>query len=327
MTRIRMVTEDVRQVAHGLGLGAAELESLPSDLKKISGNISSAWQGGNADHYAREIRSLADGLRGEVENLRHLSSRLNNEVAEWENADAAFGKVVSAVVVSSKGGAPWLEISKNARNRVSNLATIVAGLATLAVIPRMSAGTTYAGQVIFRGGQGLKSAAGLSSHLTHIKAANIPRHLLNQSNKISGLKIGMAVWEFANKGAADWAKYEKGSEKAVALGIDGLFIAGKTFITHHIAHVATTAAVGALVTAGAPAVGVAAVGVAVWWGSSVATDFVADKVVEWAETSGLKDSVVEAGGSLIDAMGRGIRNTAHNVDKAFSSVIQRTVGL
>jgi uncharacterized protein YukE len=327
MTRIRMVTEDVRQVAYGLGLSEAELEGLPSDLKKLYGEISSAWQGGNGDYYAREISSLADGLRGEVENLRHLSSRLNNEVTEWQNADAAFGKVVSAVIVGSSGGTPWWGISEDIRTKVGALGTIGKGLATLGVISGMSAGTTYAGQVIFRGGQGLKSAAGLSSHLTHIKAANIPRHLLNQSNKISGLKIGMAVWEFANKGAADWAKYEKGSEKAVALGIDGLFVAGKTFITHHIAHIATTAAVGALVTAGAPAVGVAAVGVAVWWGSSVATDFVADKVVEWAETSGVKDSIVEAGASQIDAIGQGIRNTAHNVDKAFSSVIQRTVGL
>lgn len=96
MTRIRMVTEDVSQVAHGLGLGAANLEDLPSDLKKISGNISSAWQGGNADHYAREIRSLADGLRGEVENLRHLSSRLNNEVTEWQNADSFYSLWSSA---------------------------------------------------------------------------------------------------------------------------------------------------------------------------------------------------------------------------------------
>lgn len=87
MTCIRMVTEDVRQVAHGLGLGASELDGLPSDLKKLSGNISSTWQGGNAGHYEGEIHKLATSLDREIQNLLNLSSRVSNEVSEWENID------------------------------------------------------------------------------------------------------------------------------------------------------------------------------------------------------------------------------------------------
>lgn len=69
MTRIRMVTEAVRQIAQGLSLGANELEDIPSDLKNLSENISSAWQGGNAEHYAGEINKLAAIYRVRLKEL------------------------------------------------------------------------------------------------------------------------------------------------------------------------------------------------------------------------------------------------------------------
>jgi uncharacterized protein YukE len=322
-----MVTEAVRQVAQGLSLGTNELEDLPSDIKNLSESLTSAWQGGNAEHYAGEIRKVSGDLQEEIENLKYLSSRLNNEVAEWENVDATFGKVVSSIVVGAPAGKPWWEISEEIRSPANALMDFGKGLATVGAISGITVGTSYAGQVIFHGGQGLKSAAGLSSHLTHIKAANLPRHLLSQSGKISGIEVGMAAWEFAEMGAKDWAKYENGSEKAVAVGIDGLFIAGKTFVKHHAAHIATTMAVSALVAAGAPAVGVAAVGLAVWWGSSQVTGIVLDKVYGIAETSGVKDSIVKAGGSFFDNIGKGIQNAARSVDQAFSFTVQRTIGI
>jgi len=88
MTLIRMVTEEVRQVAHSLGLGASELEDLPSQLKSLSNNLSAAWQGGNAEYYAGEIFRLSVDLDQEIQNLLSLSSRVNNEVSEWESADS-----------------------------------------------------------------------------------------------------------------------------------------------------------------------------------------------------------------------------------------------
>lgn len=90
MTRIRMVTEAVRQVAQGLSLGANELEGLPSDLKNLSEDLSSAWQGGNAEHYAGEIARLSADFDHEIQSLLNLSSRVNNEVSEWENVDGSF---------------------------------------------------------------------------------------------------------------------------------------------------------------------------------------------------------------------------------------------
>lgn len=248
-------------------------------------------------------------------------------MAEWENVDATFGKMISSIAVATQAVKPWWEISKDIRDPANTLMDLGKGLAIAGAISGITVGTSYAGQVIFHGGQGLKNAAGLSSHLTHIKAANLPRHLLSQSGKISGIEVGIAAWEFAEKGAKDWANYESGSEKAIALGVDGLFIAGKTFIQHHAAHIVTTMAVSALVTAGAPAVGVAAVGLAVWWGSSQVTGIVLDKVYEIAESSGVKDSIVKAGGSIIDNIGKGLQNIAKSVDQAFSPTVQRTLSI
>lgn len=87
MTRIRMVTEDVRQVAHGLNLTADELGSLPSQLRNIAQSITSSWQGGNSDHFAWEIRHLAEELQMDVSNLQRLSISVENEINEWDNAD------------------------------------------------------------------------------------------------------------------------------------------------------------------------------------------------------------------------------------------------
>ena len=105
MTRIRMVTEAVRQVAQGLSLGANELEDLPSDLKNLSESLSSAWQGGNADHYAGEIARLSADFDHEIQNLFNLSSRVNNEVNEWESTDSNGSRLGSTQI------SPFLPVS------------------------------------------------------------------------------------------------------------------------------------------------------------------------------------------------------------------------
>ena len=311
------------------------MEDIPSDLKNLSENISSAWQGGNAEHYAGEINKLAGDLQSEIERIEYLSSRLNNEVAEWENVDATFGKVISSIAVATQAGKPWWEISKDIRDPVNTLMDFGKGLATAGIISGITVGTSYAGQVIFHGGQGLKDAAGLSSHLTHIKAANLPRHLFSQSSKISGIEVGMAAWEFAEKGAKDWVNYESGSEKAVAISIDALFVTGKTFLKHHVGYIAATAATTiattALVAVAAPVaivpIVITGVGLLAWWGGSQATGAALDVAYNWAETSGAKDSVVKSIGSFFDNVGKGMQNAARSVDQAFSPTVQRTIGI
>ena len=131
----------------------------------------------------------------------------------------------------------------------------------------------------------------------------------------------MAVWETTEKGAKDWAKFDKTSDKIAAVGIDATFVAAKTLFKHYGAHLATTAAVGLLVAWGAPAVGVAAVGLLAWWGGSYLTGLAMDSIYNWAETSGAKDAAVGVIGSGLDAIGEGVRNTGEAVDRAFKNVI------
>ncbi len=323
MTKIHMETEHVRETAHLLSVASGEFHPIPSQLRGLAGSITSAWQGGGASRYASELRRLADSLQQEVGNLQQLAGRVGNEVNEWEQVDFAFGSVVSEITGNVGEGTPWWGFSEGIRSTVEELGTIYSGLSTAGVIMGMSGGASYAGQVIFHGGQGLKEAAGLSSHLTHIKAANLPRHLASQS-KIGGLEIGMAAWQFANEAGEDWEAYDDGSEKATALGIDAIFVTGKTLITHYAAHAVATFAVGALVTAGAPAVGVAAAGLAIWWGASYLIGGGMDMAYNWAETSGAKDSLVKSGGSLLDDIGNGIQETAQSIDRVFDPTIQRT---
>ncbi|OQY90412.1 MAG: hypothetical protein B6D38_03725 [Anaerolineae bacterium UTCFX1] len=322
MTRIHMDTEVVRETARLLNWTAGELDSLPSKLKNLAGSISGAWQGGRSSHYANELRKVSNNLQQEVVNLQRLAVRVGSEVNEWEDADAAFGRIASTIASAPQPKTSWWDYSEAIKNFVDDIGIIGSGLAISSLIGGISAGASYAGQAVFKGGQGLKEMAGLSKNLTHIKAANLPSHLLKQAGKIGALDVGMAAWEFANKAGEDWAHYEKGSEKAAALGIDALFVTGKTVVAQYAAYAVTTAAVGLLTTAGAPAVVVAAGGLAIWWGGSYVIENILDKGYKAAESSGVKDSMVKTGGSLLESSGRGIRKAAETVDRAFDPVIQ-----
>lgn len=325
MTRIHMDTEVVRETARLLDWTCGELYYMPPKLKGLASSISSAWQGGRSGHYASELRRMGEILQREVVNLQRLAVRVGNEVEEWEDADAAFGKVVSAIATTPENpGTPWWNISETIRGFVDDTGTIVSGLAISSLIGGIGVGASYAGQVIFKGGQGLKEMAGLSGNLTHINVGNLSGHLLGQASKVGALEIGMAAWEFVNKAGKDWAQYEKGSEKAVALGIDALFVAGKTAVTHYAAYAVTAAAIGLLTTAGAPVVAVAAGGLAIWWGSSYLIGSAIDAGYGMAESSGAKDSIVKAGGSLFENIGKGIQKAAEAVDHVFDPVIEST---
>ncbi len=322
MTRIHMDTEAVRETARLLNWTAGELDNLPSKLKNLAGSISSAWQGGRSGNYANELRKVGNALQQEVANLQRLAAQVGNEVNEWEDADAAFGRTVSAIASIPESDTPWWDYSEIARDFVSTMGTIGSGLAVSSLIGGISSGVSYAGQTIFKGSQGLKDMAGVSKNLTHIKAANLPSHLLKQAGKVGALDVGMAAWEFANKAGKDWAQYERGSEKAAALSVDALFVTGKTVATHYAAYAITTTAVGLLTTAGAPVVAVTAVGFAVWWGSSYLIESVIDAGYGAAESAGAKDAVVKTGGSLLENAGKGFRKAAETVDRAFNPIIQ-----
>lgn len=320
MTRIHMETEVVQETARLLDWSCGELYYMPPKLKNLAVSLSSAWQGGRSGQYTHELQHLGELLQQEVINLQRLAVRVRNEVGEWEDADAAFGKVVSAIATAPENpGAPWWNISETIRGVVEDIRTVGSGLAISGLIGGIGAGTSYAGQLVFTGSQGLKEMAGLSGHLTHINVANFPNHLLKQANKLGALEIGMAAWEFSNQAGKDWAQYESGSEKTVALGIDALFVTAKTAIMHYGAYAITAAAVG--LVAGAPVVA-AGVGLAVWWSSSYLIESAIDVGYKAAESSGVKKSIIKAGGSLPENIGKEIQKAAKAVNHAFDPVIR-----
>lgn len=87
MTRIHMETEQVSQLSHQLALSAAGMEDFPREIHSLAMDLGSAWQGGNAEDYKRQIRRLSEDLKREIENLARLAAQVGREVDQWETAD------------------------------------------------------------------------------------------------------------------------------------------------------------------------------------------------------------------------------------------------
>lgn len=313
MSALHMETENVREAARRIDLVVAELYYKPSSLKKMATELQGAWEGGQAGRFAHDIRRQADLLHREVVNLQRLAEQVRREVDEWEQRDQSF--------IASSGS--WLstlaQTSKSIRGGAENLLHLLNGALALGVIALMKEGSNYGGQVIFRGSTSLKDAVGLSKHLTHIRAENLPAHMISHS-KLGPFEYVMAGWDTMEKGAADWARYDAVSDKVAAIGIDTAFVAVKTFLCYKAGYIAVTATVGAVAAAGAPALLGAGAGILAWWGASTATDLLMDGIYSVAENSGVKDVPVHVVGSGLDAVGQGIQKTARAVDSTFQGI-------
>jgi len=319
MTTLHMETEQVRQAANRLGNTAAQMLTTASTLRSTAGRLSIAWQGGRAEGYQQSLSNLIRGYENQLQSLEGLAARVSREVDEWEEAATHFGP-----------GDNWLKTVSKVVTDISNIAGGISGGIDLgaktAIILGMAGGTAYGGEVILYGSQNLKEMAGLSSHLTHIKATNIPEHLLKQSKKIGPLEIGLAGLDFADRGIQDWAKYDKGSERATAIALDGLFVFAKTIGSHYAGYAAAVGVTALLTTVGAPVVLVGAAGMVAWWAGSQIFNSLANGAFD-----SVKDTLVHAGSSAIDAAASGIGSAAQvagqAVDRAFGSVISGITSL
>jgi len=298
-----MEIENVRAAAQKVDWAAGELYMKPHKLKGIASSLKSAWEGGQAAQYAAELRKLAKILQHEVITLQRLAQRARTEVNEWEAADNIPGTNSIALRVASAA---------------SNLRTVVGAGAGLILASGITVGTTYAGQAIVPGSHTLKNLAGVSSHLTHLKAANIAQHL--KAQPLGPLEIGLAGFEFGGMAINDLAKYERGSEKAAAVALDALFVAGKTVATHYAAGAIAGLVVGAI--AGAPVAVVAGVGILTWIGTS----YIVGKVMG-AGFDHVKDAAVQTVSQGIDAAVNSVKTalnyTAKASDRFFDSIRSR----
>lgn len=186
----------------------------------------------------------------------------------------------------------------------------------------ITAGTTYAGQVIFHGSQSLKDAAGFFPNLTHIRVDHIPGSLLkNALGKITPIEVGVAVLDFGGKAVEDWGKYEDGSEKATAIALDAAFVAAKTVGLHYAGYALASVATGLLLTAGAPVTLVACAGIATWWGVS----YLGGKALDVGFDT-FKEDLVTGGGKLLDQAGEAIGEAANAVAATISDAAAEIAG-
>jgi len=172
-------------------------------------------------------------------------------------------------------------------------------------------GSTYGGQVKFFGSQGIKEHfLGVSSHLTHIKAGNVPSHLLQQSTGLSSWSpktLGGAVrWlgaglDFGGKAVHTWQRYDENSERAGAVAYDLAFVAAKAISSPYVQYAAASVAVAGLTAVGAPVVLIAGGALAAWWGGGVVWDWAADKVYDLSLKVGVQDAIAGASRSVADA--------------------------
>ncbi|MDI6770679.1 MAG: WXG100 family type VII secretion target [Anaerolineales bacterium] len=313
MTTLHMETEQVRQAAQRLGNIAAQMLTAASALRSTRGRLSVAWQGGRAEGYQQSLRDLIRRYENQLQGLEDLALRVSREVDEWEAADRdrPFGRWHDEKTLFERLNADI--------GFVRNTATFAA---TAYLLSRIKAGTTYVGQMKYYGPQWVKKIAGVSPTLTHSGATGLAKNIAKDAH-LGPLQWGLAGLEYSDKAVEDWARYEKGSEKTAALAVDASFVAVKTVGTlafqKLIMGTLGVAALGALATAGAPVVLVAAAGFGIWWGSGALFNLGADSLYKLSDNAGVKDAIVQASGQMIDGAVNVAGSAAKFVDSAFKS--------
>ncbi|HNV30108.1 MAG TPA: hypothetical protein PKJ83_13270 [Cyclobacteriaceae bacterium] len=295
-----METENVRMVARFLDQKADDLDDKVGSLKRARSRLGNAWSGGSREkRFMSSFDSILKQLDAKAEEMQALSLRVYHEVDEWEKCDSNTTK------------------NNFLRNYINNILDVsvedVSRLTgTLMIISGLTAGTYYPGEVIIKGSHSLKETVGFFPTLTHVRADHIPNTFLKSAIKgVTPLEIGLAVLDFGGKAVEDWGNYDRGTEKATAIALDAAFVAIKTVGIHYAGYALATVATGALVAVGAPAVAVAAAGIAVWWGVS----YFGGKALDTGFET-FKDDLVHGGGKLLDQAGVAIGNAANEFASA-----------
>jgi uncharacterized protein YukE len=316
MAKIHMDTERVRNIARLLSNGANELEEDIARIRKSSARLSMAWYGGSrSQRFHSQLSGLVRQYELKARELQTLSIRVSREIDQWLEVDSNFGK--------SPGF--WDRFWE--KSKVWKPEDIIRLIATGAVISGMKPGTDYAGELIIMGARGLKEKAGMFPTLNHVRVDHLPDTLLKKAMKgVTPIEAGLAVIEFGGKAVEDWNKYDKGSEKAAAIGLDAAFVAAKTVGIHYAGYGAAAAVTFLLplLIPAAPVVLVGAAGLAAWWAVSQFGGKALDAAWET-----YKDPLVKGGARLIDQAGYGINNAAnfvadaaqqaaHKIDRGFN---------
>jgi WXG100 family type VII secretion target len=208
--RIQVHPESLREVARTFNRQSAAIQEIEEELCRAIGGLDTwAWDG--------HSRARAEPLLGRVGpegrhlagQLEELGRKLQHVAEEFERTDAIVADPLTPVF---EGLSQWTEQASAFFEQFENLKTwfavpLVAGL--------MVPGMTYAGQIKLYGPQWLKEWAGISSHLTHIKASNIPKHMAKSALHIGPLDV---LFEAGSELDENWKEY-KGDLRKAAVGV------------------------------------------------------------------------------------------------------------
>lgn len=210
MYLIRVPPDRLREAAFVLASQKEAVRSIGEELQRAIGGLDTwAWDGhsrARAEPLLSQAGPESHYLAGRLE---ELSRKLESAAEEFERVDILIADPLTSVFEQLSAGAEWME---NLLDSVRTTQTIFAAGIIAALIQQ---GTTYAGQMKVYGPQWLKDWAGLSTHLTHIKAANLPRHMAKQALKVSALDI---VLEAGSELDENWKEY-KGNPIKMGAGV------------------------------------------------------------------------------------------------------------
>lgn len=229
-----------------------------------------------------------------------LGGRVGRKATEFEEVD-------SGVALSLRS--PSLDQVLYQANKINNIFSqinmwippVAMGLTAFLLTP----GTKYAGEVIFHGGRLIRELSGFSPYISHIKATNIPRHLLRADlgllKSVAGIDFAL---ELMDAGIKNYSNYNGlGPDFFSAMAVDAAFNAAKI----GVAYLASAALVTALAPA-APALLVAGAGMAAYMGIKLGFDYV-------YENYNVKET-------LVPKISAGIKSTVAKVDSAFTSGVK-----
>ena len=84
MTTLHMEVETARSTQHSMTNTQAQLTSMLQSMTSSVNSLQTAWLGNSATEFFGEYEQWKSSMTTLLENLQLLSTRLNNEITEWE---------------------------------------------------------------------------------------------------------------------------------------------------------------------------------------------------------------------------------------------------
>jgi WXG100 family type VII secretion target len=84
MTTLHMEVETARSTQNSLGNTHAQLQSMLQSINSSVNGLQPAWQGNSATEFFGEYEQFRSAMTQMLEALNVLTTRLGNEITEWE---------------------------------------------------------------------------------------------------------------------------------------------------------------------------------------------------------------------------------------------------